>query len=434
MACTAGMPPDDSRIVSAIRCATARSSVREVDVERDERLAGTDRHRAAPGMGARRAEVRGARRVRRRSRRGCASYCPRRTSASRRALRPQRGRAVQVDRQLEARRDLLPEAAGEVDALLERRPAERHERDDVDRPDARVGARRAAPCRSARARARRRPSRPGRPARRCRRTSPRCGCGSRRGEWSRTVTPSIWPMARTISSTTSGAAALAEVRHALDQAGHATIVPPRPSPDERAVLGSRRAPCTRRPLVLVAVPIGNLDDLSAACPRDARARSSVVAAEDTRHFATLARHHGIARRALSYHDHNEEARTARAARPAAGRRGRRARLRCRARRSSRDPGYRLVRAAIDAGIAVTSLPGPSAVTTALAGVGPAAAPVPLRRLPAAHRGRPAVGARRASPATTATLVAFEAPTAPHRCAARRARRRSAIDRRAWRAA
>ena len=60
-------------------------------------------------------------------------------------------------------------------------------------------------------------------------------------------------------------------------------------------------------LYLVAVPIGNADDLS---PRAARVLRSVpvVAAEDTRHFATLARHHGIEARAVSYHDHNEEAR------------------------------------------------------------------------------------------------------------------------------
>ena len=61
-------------------------------------------------------------------------------------------------------------------------------------------------------------------------------------------------------------------------------------------------------LFLVAVPIGNPDDLTLRA-RTTLASVAVVAAEDTRHFATLARHHGIATRTVSYHDHNEDART-----------------------------------------------------------------------------------------------------------------------------
>ena len=51
-------------------------------------------------------------------------------------------------------------------------------------------------------------------------------------------------------------------------------------------------------LFVVAVPIGNPDDLSARA-RETLASAAVVAAEDTRHFATLARHHGIETRAVS---------------------------------------------------------------------------------------------------------------------------------------
>ena len=51
-------------------------------------------------------------------------------------------------------------------------------------------------------------------------------------------------------------------------------------------------------LYLVAVPIGNPDDLSPRA-RDILRAAAVVAAEDTRHFATLARHHGLAHRARS---------------------------------------------------------------------------------------------------------------------------------------
>ncbi|HEY6609038.1 MAG TPA: 16S rRNA (cytidine(1402)-2'-O)-methyltransferase [Candidatus Limnocylindria bacterium] len=159
-------------------------------------------------------------------------------------------------------------------------------------------------------------------------------------------------------------------------------------------------------LYLVAVPIGNPDDLSTRA-RDTLARVAVVAAEDTRHFSTLARHHGIARRAVSYHDHNEEART------------RELLERLRAGDDVAlvsdagtplvsDPGYRLVRAAIDAGVTVTSLPGPSAVTTALAASG--LPPHPFRFVGFLPR---TAAARRSALAALAgdesTLVAFEAP-------------------------
>ena len=120
-------------------------------------------------------------------------------------------------------------------------------------------------------------------------------------------------------------------------------------------------------LFVVAVPIGNPDDLS---PRARRvlAAVTVVAAEDTRHFATLARHHGLATRAVSYHDHNEAARTLELiGRLEAG--DDVALVSDAGTPLISDPGYRLVRAAIDAGIPVTSLPGPSAVTTALAASG-----------------------------------------------------------------
>ncbi len=159
-------------------------------------------------------------------------------------------------------------------------------------------------------------------------------------------------------------------------------------------------------LHLVAVPIGNPDDLSSRA-RTALQEVAVVAAEDTRHFATLARHHGIETRAVSYHDHNEEART------------RELIERLRAGEDVAlvsdagtplvsDPGYRLVRAAIEAEITITSLPGASAVTTALAASG--LPPHPFRFLGFLPR---TSAARRATFAAVAqdaaTLVAFEAP-------------------------
>jgi 16S rRNA (cytidine1402-2'-O)-methyltransferase len=159
-------------------------------------------------------------------------------------------------------------------------------------------------------------------------------------------------------------------------------------------------------LFVVAVPIGNPDDLTLRALQTLRA-VRVVAAEDTRHFATLARHHGIEARAVSYHDHNEETRT----RELLGRlqAGEDVALVSDAGTPLvSDPGYRLVRAAIDEGVNVTSLPGPSAVTTALAASG--LPPHPFRfvgflpRTGAARR-----AALQVLHADEATLIAFEAP-------------------------
>ena len=159
-------------------------------------------------------------------------------------------------------------------------------------------------------------------------------------------------------------------------------------------------------LYLVAVPIGNPADLSFRA-RDTLRDVAVVAAEDTRHFATLARQHDIRARAVSYHDHNEESRT----RELLGRlqAGDDVALVTDAGTPLvSDPGYRLVRAAIEAGVAVTSLPGASAVTTALAASG--LPPHPFRFLGFLPR---TAAARRASlerlAQDDATLVAFEAP-------------------------
>lgn len=159
-------------------------------------------------------------------------------------------------------------------------------------------------------------------------------------------------------------------------------------------------------LFIVAVPIGNPEDLTLRA-RDVLRGVAVVAAEDTRHFATLARHHQIATRSVSYHDHNEEARTRElVARLQAG--DDVALVSDAGTPLVSDPGYRLVRAAIGAGITVTSLPGPSAVTTALAASG--LPPHPYRFLGFLPR---TAAQRRATfeavAGDPATLVAFEAP-------------------------
>ena len=170
------------------------------------------------------------------------------------------------------------------------------------------------------------------------------------------------------------------------------------SPDERAEVSGT--------LFVVAVPIGNPGDLTMRA-RETLASVTVVAAEDTRHFATLARHHDIGTRAVSYHDHNEESRTRELlARLAAG--DDVALVSDAGTPLVSDPGYRLVRAAIEAGIGVTSLPGASAVTTALAASG--LPPHPFRFLGFLPRTAAArLATFEALARDDATLVAFEAP-------------------------
>jgi 16S rRNA (cytidine1402-2'-O)-methyltransferase len=119
-------------------------------------------------------------------------------------------------------------------------------------------------------------------------------------------------------------------------------------------------------LVLLGAPLGNPEDASPRL-RDALASADVVAAEDTRRLARLARVLGVTvtGRVVSYFEGNEERRTPDLV--AALREGARVALITDGGMPSvSDPGYRLVRAAIDAGIPITAAPGPSAVTTALA--------------------------------------------------------------------
>jgi 16S rRNA (cytidine1402-2'-O)-methyltransferase len=133
----------------------------------------------------------------------------------------------------------------------------------------------------------------------------------------------------------------------------------------------------------------------------------VVAAEDTRHFATLARVHALRVKAISLHEHNESARTPELL----------ARLQAGAAVALvsdagmpliSDPGYRLVQAALSAGVSVTAVPGASAVTTALAAAG--LPPVPFRFCGFPPRaGGPRRAFFEAVAREPATLVIFEAP-------------------------
>jgi 16S rRNA (cytidine1402-2'-O)-methyltransferase len=117
-------------------------------------------------------------------------------------------------------------------------------------------------------------------------------------------------------------------------------------------------------LFVVATPIGNLEDLSPRA-RNTLCQVEIVAAEDTRRTRGLLSTIGAEPRVLAYHEHNEDARTAE--------------LLERLREGAdialvsdagtpliNDPGWKLVAAALAAGIDVRAIPGPSAVLAALA--------------------------------------------------------------------
>jgi len=116
-------------------------------------------------------------------------------------------------------------------------------------------------------------------------------------------------------------------------------------------------------LYVVATPIGNPDDISARAIR-ILAEVNVIACEDTRRTGSMLASHGICTRTLSYYEHNEERRTPQLIeRLAAGEKI--ALVTDAGTPAISDPGFRLVRAALEAGVRVAAVPGASAVIAAL---------------------------------------------------------------------
>lgn len=120
-------------------------------------------------------------------------------------------------------------------------------------------------------------------------------------------------------------------------------------------------------LYVVATPIGNLEDVTYRAVRTL-GEADLIACEDTRQTRKLLDHYSIAKPTISYHEHNEAERaqelvaklasgTTIALVSDAGMPG------------ISDPGYRVIRLAIDRGVRVVPIPGPSALTAALAGSG-----------------------------------------------------------------
>jgi 16S rRNA (cytidine1402-2'-O)-methyltransferase len=120
-------------------------------------------------------------------------------------------------------------------------------------------------------------------------------------------------------------------------------------------------------LYVVATPIGNLEDITYRAVRILR-EAELIACEDTRHTRKLLDHYGIEGKLVSYHEHNEAERAQElverllegvsvAQVSDAGMPG------------ISDPGYRVIKSAIEQGIAVVPVPGPSALIVALAASG-----------------------------------------------------------------
>jgi 16S rRNA (cytidine1402-2'-O)-methyltransferase len=116
-------------------------------------------------------------------------------------------------------------------------------------------------------------------------------------------------------------------------------------------------------LYLVATPIGNLEDVTQRALR-VLGEVTLVAAEDTRRTRRLLEHFGISTRVSSLFEHNERARIPELiARLHAG--DSIAVVTDAGSPGVADPGFPLVRAAVEAGLRVESVPGPSAVIAAL---------------------------------------------------------------------
>jgi 16S rRNA (cytidine1402-2'-O)-methyltransferase len=120
-------------------------------------------------------------------------------------------------------------------------------------------------------------------------------------------------------------------------------------------------------LYVVATPTGNLEDITYRAVRVLK-ESDLIACEDTRHTAKLLHHYGIEKPTVSYHEHNEAARAEElvtkmeqglnvAQVSDAGMPG------------ISDPGYRVIKLAIERGVPVVPIPGASAVIAALAASG-----------------------------------------------------------------
>ena len=155
--------------------------------------------------------------------------------------------------------------------------------------------------------------------------------------------------------------------------------------------------------MICPTPIGNLEDVTLRVLA-ALGDADVVACEDTRHASILLKRHGLAAKLTSLHEHNERARAGELV----------ARMRAGATVALvsdagtpliSDPGFALVRACLQAGVALEVLPGPSAVVTALVASGLP----PERWCFVGFLPRKRAELEKLLAHATGTLVAFESP-------------------------
>ena len=164
-------------------------------------------------------------------------------------------------------------------------------------------------------------------------------------------------------------------------------------------------------LYVVSTPIGNLEDITHRAVR-VLAEADVIACEDTRHTRKLLNHFGIDTKTISYHEHNERERAPELiARLRAGTNV--AMVSDAGTPGINDPGFCLVRQAIENGVRVVSVPGPSALISALVASGLATDEFLFAGFLPARSGARRARLQQLRPIAT-TLIFYEAP---HRIAA-----------------
>jgi 16S rRNA (cytidine1402-2'-O)-methyltransferase len=159
------------------------------------------------------------------------------------------------------------------------------------------------------------------------------------------------------------------------------------------------------PLTVIPTPIGNLEDITLRALRYLR-EADLIACEDTRHTGRLLAHYGIKGDLISYHEHNEKRLT-----PELAERAKTERVALITNAGTplvSDPGYRLVRACIEAGVEIEALPGPSALTTALVVSGLPADTVVFAGFPP-RKGRDRKDLLERVATEPSTFVLFESP-------------------------
>ena len=159
------------------------------------------------------------------------------------------------------------------------------------------------------------------------------------------------------------------------------------------------------PLTVIPTPIGNLEDITLRALRYLR-EADLVACEDTRRTGRLLAHYDMRKDLLAYHEHNEERLAPDLARRA--KTGRVALLTDAGTPLVSDPGHRLVRACIEAGVEIEALPGPSALTTALVASGLPADTVVFTGFPP-RKGRERKELLERVATEPSTFVLFESP-------------------------